>query len=83
VLTEVTAFAQRQRARLSSPPPDTHRYARAIASLAPDERRVLIARHEDLVSFEDIGVAMGISTGAARALFASAVMKLRVLLARV
>ncbi len=82
VLMAVTAFAQRERGRISSSAVDSHRYEEAIASLAPGERTVLLARYEHVLGFEEIARTLGMDTHGARALFASAVMKLRVRLAR-
>lgn len=82
VLTAVAAFAQREREQLAHPAPDTHRYERAIASLAPRERVVLLARYESLHSFEEIGSTLSMRTEDVRAVFATTVMKLRVVLAR-
>jgi len=78
----VAAFAHREREQLAHPAPDSYRYERAIASLAPRERVVLLARCESLHSFEEIASALSLSTTDVRAVFATTVMKLRVELAR-
>jgi DNA-directed RNA polymerase specialized sigma24 family protein len=82
VLTAVAAFAQREREQLAHPAPDSLRYERAIASLAPHERDVLLARYESLLSFEEIARARSLSTADVRSVFATTVMKLRLVLAR-
>jgi DNA-directed RNA polymerase specialized sigma24 family protein len=82
VLLEVAAFAARERERVVSPAPDNDSYERAIASLAPAERAVLLARSDNLIGFEEIAGTLDVETEEARKLFASAVMKLRVRLTR-
>lgn len=82
VLVAVAGFAQREREALTHVAPDSHRYEKAIAALAPGERLVLLARYESLLSFDEIAGALSLSTPDVRAVFASAVMKLRVMLTR-
>jgi DNA-directed RNA polymerase specialized sigma24 family protein len=82
VLTAVAAFAQREREQLAHPAPDLLRYERAIASLAPREQAVFLARYESIRSFEEIAGAMAMTTADVRAVFATTVMKLRLVLAR-
>lgn len=82
VLLAVAEFAQREREELTHVAPDSRRYEMAIASLAPGERLVLLARYESLLSFDEIARTLSLSTADVRAVFASTVMKLRVILTR-
>ena len=59
---------------------ELERLRRALAELPPDDRRLILARHQDDVSFRELGASLGITGDAASGRFRRGLLRLRDLL---